>query len=100
MGVTNFNNKSGLARSKKLTGVLPCFTGTSSSSSATFKVRRHGLQEYDKPKPSCILGFEQVQRLILQLQHIAQDAGHERPLLIGIDQENGPSTLIMLRSAN
>ncbi|GLB44657.1 putative glycoside hydrolase [Lyophyllum shimeji] len=32
---------------------------------------------------------KQVRGLIRQLQTIAKEAGHERPLLIGIDQENG-----------
>jgi beta-N-acetylhexosaminidase len=32
---------------------------------------------------------EQVHKLIRDLQQIAKDAGHERPLMVGIDQENG-----------
>lgn len=35
------------------------------------------------------LGAAQTRKLVLDLQKIAKDAGHERPLLIGIDQENG-----------
>ncbi|KAF8175151.1 glycoside hydrolase family 3 protein [Pholiota molesta] len=31
----------------------------------------------------------QTRKLVLDLQKIAKDAGHETPLLIGIDQENG-----------
>jgi hypothetical protein len=33
----------------------------------------------------------QVHALVQKLQAIAKNAGHERPLMIGIDQENGPS---------
>jgi len=36
-----------------------------------------------------IASLEQLRQLIINLQTIAKDAGHERPLLIGIDQENG-----------
>lgn len=32
---------------------------------------------------------EQVRRLTQNLQSLAKEAGHERPLMIGIDQENG-----------
>ncbi|KXN86676.1 Beta-hexosaminidase A [Leucoagaricus sp. SymC.cos] len=32
---------------------------------------------------------EQTRRLVLDLQNLAKQAGHEKPLLIGIDQENG-----------
>jgi beta-N-acetylhexosaminidase len=35
------------------------------------------------------IGAEQVRRLIKNLQLLAKEAGHERPLMIGIDQENG-----------
>ncbi|KAI0759135.1 glycoside hydrolase [Fomes fomentarius] len=34
-------------------------------------------------------GIAQVHHLTTELQKIAKDAGHEHPLLIGIDQENG-----------
>lgn len=34
-------------------------------------------------------GFEQIKGLVAQLQQLAKDAGHERPLMVGIDQENG-----------
>jgi beta-N-acetylhexosaminidase len=37
--------------------------------------------------------LEQLRKLIVNLQTIARDAGHERPLLFGIDQENGTSIL-------
>ena len=39
----------------------------------------------------------QIHALIQKLQRIAKDAGHPRPLLIGIDQENGtffPGTML------
>ncbi|KZT24916.1 glycoside hydrolase family 3 protein [Neolentinus lepideus HHB14362 ss-1] len=36
-----------------------------------------------------VQSFEQVRSLTLKLQQIAKDAGHERPLMIGTDQENG-----------
>lgn len=36
-----------------------------------------------------IESFEQIRNLVHELQQMAKDAGHERPLLIGIDQENG-----------
>lgn len=35
--------------------------------------------------------FAQIHTLIQKLQRIAKNAGHSRPLLIGIDQENGAS---------
>lgn len=35
------------------------------------------------------LGFEQVHKLVYDLQQLAKDSGHEQPLMIGIDQENG-----------
>ena len=34
-------------------------------------------------------GAEQVYGVVQRLQQIAKDAGHESPLMIGIDQENG-----------
>jgi hypothetical protein len=42
------------------------------------------------------LGVSQVHAIILELQQIAKDSGHERPLLIGIDQENGEDHFISL----
>ncbi|KII83856.1 glycoside hydrolase family 3 protein [Plicaturopsis crispa FD-325 SS-3] len=36
-----------------------------------------------------VQSFHQVRNLVCDLQQIAKDAGHTRPLLIGIDQENG-----------
>jgi beta-N-acetylhexosaminidase len=36
-----------------------------------------------------MIGAAQTRKLVLDLQKIAKDAGHETPLLIGIDQENG-----------
>ncbi|KAI0742746.1 glycoside hydrolase [Daedaleopsis nitida] len=36
-----------------------------------------------------VQSVEQVHRLTAELQQIAREAGHTRPLLIGIDQENG-----------
>lgn len=36
-----------------------------------------------------ISGIAQVHRLVHELQALAKDAGHARPLMIGIDQENG-----------
>ncbi|KAF9650125.1 glycoside hydrolase family 3 protein [Thelephora ganbajun] len=36
-----------------------------------------------------IQSFEQVHKLVHDLQQLAKDSGHEQPLLIGIDQENG-----------
>ena len=35
------------------------------------------------------IGAEQVHKVVQKLQQIAKDAMHERPLMIGIDQENG-----------
>ncbi|KAF8064158.1 glycoside hydrolase family 3 protein [Lyophyllum atratum] len=32
---------------------------------------------------------KQVRRIVRELQAVAKDSGHEKPLLIGIDQENG-----------
>ncbi|KAG5651829.1 hypothetical protein H0H81_007261 [Sphagnurus paluster] len=32
---------------------------------------------------------KQVRRVVQELQRVAKEAGHERPLLVGIDQENG-----------
>ncbi|KAI0717730.1 glycoside hydrolase [Cerioporus squamosus] len=40
-------------------------------------------------KRTCKVGIAQVRRLTTGLQAIAKEAGHPRPLLIGIDQENG-----------
>ncbi|GME53063.1 hypothetical protein GTA08_BOTSDO04817 [Neofusicoccum parvum] len=37
---------------------------------------------------------DQLRRLTAELQQVAQDAGHEHPLTIGIDQENGLVTRI------
>jgi hypothetical protein len=34
-------------------------------------------------------GISQVHALVQNLQRIAKEAGHEKPLLVGIDQENG-----------
>jgi hypothetical protein len=34
-------------------------------------------------------GAKQVHALVQKLQQIAKSAGHERPLMIGTDQENG-----------
>ena len=42
----------------------------------------------------CRTDIEQVHGLIQKLQRIAKDAGHERPLMIGIDQENGDSKAV------
>ena len=42
----------------------------------------------------CRADIEQVHSLIQKLQRIAKDAGHERPLMIGIDQENGDSKAV------
>jgi|SRR5882762_3387453 len=42
------------------------------------------------------LGVSQVHAIIRELQQIAKDSGHERPLLIGIDQENGEDHFIIL----
>jgi len=36
-----------------------------------------------------IQGFGQAYKLVRELQQLAKDSGHERPLMIGIDQENG-----------
>ncbi|KAI0651279.1 glycoside hydrolase [Trametes meyenii] len=36
-----------------------------------------------------VQSIAQVYRLVGQLQQLAKDAGHARPLMIGIDQENG-----------
>ncbi|KAI0683737.1 glycoside hydrolase [Cytidiella melzeri] len=36
-----------------------------------------------------IRDIRQVHGLVQKLQHIAKNAGHEKPLMIGIDQENG-----------
>ncbi|CAK5273873.1 unnamed protein product [Mycena citricolor] len=36
-----------------------------------------------------IVDAEQTRSLVQQLQQLAHDAGHDQPLLIGIDQENG-----------
>lgn len=36
-----------------------------------------------------LLDVGQVASLVRKLQSIAKEAGHARPLLIGIDQENG-----------
>ncbi|KZV99742.1 glycoside hydrolase [Exidia glandulosa HHB12029] len=33
--------------------------------------------------------FEHIKSLVSKLQQLAKDAGHERPLMVGIDQENG-----------
>lgn len=40
-------------------------------------------------------GVAQVHHLTTELQKIAKNAGHERPLLIGIDQENGMCDLYL-----
>ena len=42
------------------------------------------------------LGVSQVHAIIWELQQIAKDSGYERPLLIGIDQENGEDHFIIL----
>ncbi|KAF9813278.1 hypothetical protein IEO21_05662 [Rhodonia placenta] len=36
-----------------------------------------------------VQSIAQVQALVTDLQRLAKEAGHERPLMIGIDQENG-----------
>jgi hypothetical protein len=65
------------------------------------KYHHHGAQcsEYAYPTHPCEtnairaqctpLGAKQVHALLRKLQQIAKDAGHERPLMIGTDQENG-----------
>lgn len=40
-------------------------------------------RDYTSPDPA------QVHRLIHELQALAKESGHARPLMIGIDQENG-----------
>lgn len=40
---------------------------------------------------STLVDAKQTQQLVKSLQSLAKAAGHERPLLIGIDQENGRS---------
>ena len=35
------------------------------------------------------VGVNKVHAMIQELQQLAKDSGHERPLMIGIDQENG-----------
>ncbi|KAF8990263.1 glycoside hydrolase [Cyathus striatus] len=42
---------------------------------------------------------KQVRQLVANLQQIAKDAGHEKPLLIGIDQENGLVSAFSSRTA-
>ena len=51
--------------------------------------------ELDSQRLRDSLGFEQVHKLVHDLQQIAQDSGHEQRLLIGIDQENGTSFLLI-----
>ena len=54
------------------------------------RVRPQTLLYEEQPAyPS--VGAMQVHALVQKLQVIAKNAGHERPLMIGIDQENGPS---------
>ena len=36
-----------------------------------------------------VIGVKQIHTIIQELQQIAKDSGQERPLMIGIDQENG-----------
>ncbi|KZV99748.1 glycoside hydrolase [Exidia glandulosa HHB12029] len=36
-----------------------------------------------------IESFEHIKALVSKLQQLAKDSGHERPLMVGIDQENG-----------
>ena len=38
---------------------------------------------------SLLTDAAQTRRVVRMLQQIAKEAGHERPLMIGIDQENG-----------
>ena len=40
-----------------------------------------------------LLDIQQVHGLVQKLQRVAKDAGHERPLMIGIDQENGETNM-------
>lgn len=42
-------------------------------------------------------GIPQLHALIQSLQKIAKDSGQTRPLLIGIDQENGKHNTIFFR---
>ncbi|KAI0297902.1 glycoside hydrolase superfamily [Russula brevipes] len=46
------------------------------------------------------LGAKQVHALLRKLQQIAKDAGHERPLMIGIDQENGLVSAFTVAQSN
>ncbi|KAG5350185.1 hypothetical protein C0989_012334 [Termitomyces sp. Mn162] len=40
-----------------------------------------------------VLDAKQVRNIVRELQSIAKESGHEKPLLIGIDQENGAMAL-------
>ena len=40
---------------------------------------------------------QQLRRLIRELQQLAMESGHDKPLLIGTDQENGKGTLYVVK---
>jgi beta-N-acetylhexosaminidase len=40
---------------------------------------------------------QQVRRIIRELQELAKESGHDKPLLIGIDQENGKDIIHIVK---
>ena len=51
----------------------------------------HNIYQLTRSLIFLTLDAAQTKRLINELQQIAKDVGHAKPLLIGTDQENGKS---------
>ena len=76
----------GLTWGRPMAAMSSCSNATSAVRRARRDLRLISRATHPRSTPS---GFEQVHAITNELQSLARDAGHERPLMIGIDQENG-----------